>query len=135
MMLMAIEGFCGRVDDTIPVLLVLLAPIGAGIGAVARDSLVHAFRTRLKRADLGIFAAQVIACFVSGVFAHADATAAALFVAGFAGGLSTWSSLAVELVGSWRERQWSRLMLHLPGALALSVLALLIGRSMSGVAS
>ncbi len=112
--------------------LLLAAAFGAGIGALVRDALVHSCRARLARADLGIAAAQVVACLVAGLCVNLRELFAALLVAGFAGGLSTWSALAVEVVALVRARAWGRLALHLPGVLALSFLALHIGRAVAG---
>ncbi|MCX5650036.1 MAG: CrcB family protein [Planctomycetota bacterium] len=113
----------------------LLAPVGTALGAVTRDWLVRGARGRLARADLGLAAAQVAACFVAGLCAGREAMVLALCVAGFAGGLSTWSSLAVETVGWWRERRWGLLALHLPGVLAASMAAFLAGRALGGGAA
>jgi fluoride ion exporter CrcB/FEX len=110
----------------------LLAPLGTAIGAVARDWLTHAARTRVGRADLGLATAQVAACFVAGLCAGAGAMTAALCVAGFAGGLSTWSALAVDSVGWWRAQRWGLLVFHLVVVLGLSYAAFLGGRALGG---
>ena len=44
-----------------------------------------------------------------------------LLVLGVAGGLSTWSSLAVDVAGMIRERRWSRVALHVPVAFGAAV--------------
>lgn len=113
----------------------ILAPVGTACGAVARDWLVRGARVRLARADLGLAAAQIVACFVAGLFAEGGATAVALCVAGFAGGLSTWSSLAIDVVGWWRTRRWGLIAFHLGGVLALSFAAFLAGRAVAGGAA
>jgi fluoride ion exporter CrcB/FEX len=56
-----------------------------------------------------------------------------LIVLGFAGGLSTWSSLAVDVAGMIRERRWKRVALHIPVAFACAVaIFLAIGFLSSG---
>ena len=45
-------------------------------------------------------------------------TTHALVAVGFAGGLSTWSSLAVEVAGALRARRWRMVLLHIPAARA-----------------
>lgn len=114
---------------------VLLAPLGAALGAVVRDWCVRGARARLARADLGLAAAQVAACFVSGLCAGGGAIAVALCVGGFAGGLSTWSALAVECVGWWRERRWGLIAFHVAGVLAMSFGAFVAGRALGGGAA
>jgi CrcB protein len=113
----------------------LLAPLGTALGAVVRDQFVRGARAGLARADLGLAAAQVTACLVAGLCAGGGAVAAALCVAGFAGGLSTWSSLAVETVGWWRARRWGLIAFHVAGVLVLSFAAFLAGRALGGGAS
>jgi len=111
---------------------VVLAALGAAVGSVARDRIVHRFRSRADRADLGVLTANLAACAVVGLSASAakDATAAqALVVLGFAGGLSTWSSLAIEVAGAMRARQWSMVLLHVPGAFALALGVYLAARA------
>jgi fluoride ion exporter CrcB/FEX len=110
----------------------LLAALGTALGAVARDWLVRGARARFSRADLGLAVAQVGASFASGACAGLGAWAAAFLVMGFAGGLSTWSSLAVEFVGWWRERRWGLVAFHGAGVLALSMAAFMCGRMVAG---
>lgn len=113
----------------------LLAPLGTAFGAVVRDWCVRGAGARLARADLGLAVAQVAASFVAGLCAGGGTLAAAFCVAGFAGGLSTWSSLAVEAVGWWRGRRWGLIAFHLAGVLALSFGAFVAGRALGGGAA
>lgn len=98
---------------------------GAAIGSVVRDRVVHFARERWERADLGVLAVNLAACVVVAlVFAFGAAASSALhglLVLGFAGGLSTWSSLAVDVAGMIRERRWKRVALHIPVAFACAV--------------
>lgn len=114
---------------------VVVAPMGTAIGAIARDWIVRGARTGLSRADLGLAAAQIVACLVAGACAGLGEPAATLLVAGLAGGLSTWSSLAVDAVGWWRARRWGLIAFHLGGVLALSFAAFLAGRAVVGGAA
>jgi CrcB protein len=101
------------------------AIVGAAIGSVVRDRVVHFARERWERADLGVLAVNLAACVVVAiVFAFGAAASSALhglLVLGFAGGLSTWSSLAVDVAGMIRERRWKRVALHIPVAFACAV--------------
>ena len=105
------------------------AIVGAAIGSVARDRAVHFARERWERADLGVLAANLAACVVvalvfAPVFTFGAAASSALhglLVLGFAGGLSTWSSLAVDVAGMIRERRWKRVALHIPVGFACAV--------------
>ena len=101
------------------------AIVGAAIGSVARDRAVHFARERWERADLGVLAVNLAACVVVAlVFVFGPAVSSALhglLVLGFAGGLSTWSSLAVDVAGMIRERRWKRVALHIPVGFACAV--------------
>jgi fluoride ion exporter CrcB/FEX len=115
--------------------LVLLATVGTALGAVARDALVRGARGGLGRADIGLAVAQVAACLVAGACAGLGEPAASFLVAGFAGGLSTWSALAVELVGWWRARRWGLIAFHGALVLALSMAAFLAGHALAGASA
>lgn len=112
------------------------AIVGAAIGSVARDRAVHFARERWERADLGVLAVNLAACVVvalvfAPVFAFGAAASSALhglLVLGFAGGLSTWSSLAVDVAGMIRERRWKRVALHIPVGFACAVAIFLVIR-------
>lgn len=106
------------------------AIVGAAIGSVVRDRAVHFARERWERADLGVLAVNLAACAVVALVVAIGAAAPSaihgsaihgLVVLGFAGGLSTWSSLAVDVAGMIRERRWKRVALHIPVAFACAV--------------
>jgi len=104
------------------------AVAGAAIGSVVRDRLVHVARTRFARADLGVLCANIAACVLAAAAAAAPRELHGLLVLGVAGGLSTWSSLAVDVAGMIRERRWGRIVLHVPVAVAAAVaIVLLLG--------
>jgi CrcB protein len=101
--------------------LLALAAIGTAVGSVARDEIVRLFRERWQRADLGILAVNLVACAVVGAVASAGPAWHDLLALGFAGGLSTWSSLAVDVAGAVRARAWGRVALHVPAAFAIAI--------------
>ena len=102
--------------------------VGAAIGSVVRDRVVHVARTRFSRADLGVLVANLAACALAAAAAAAPRELHGLLVLGVAGGLSTWSSLAVDVAGMIRERRWGRVALHVPVAFAAAVaIVLLLG--------
>ncbi len=104
-----------------------LAGAGAGIGSLVRDALVCAFRARAARADLGILASNLIACVVVGAASMCTGVWSVLLLAGFCGGLSTWSGLALELASAWRARQYARMALQLPLALLAAIALFVLG--------
>ena len=115
--------------------LLLLAAAGCALGSVARDGLVRRFRSRAGRADLGVLAANLLACAVVGCTAVLGSPLHAFVVVGFAGGLSTWSGLAIEVAGAMREARWTRVLLHVPGAFAIALGVYLAARAITGGAA
>lgn len=115
--------------------LLALAAIGAAAGSIARDELMRHFRERRQRADLGILAANLIACAAVGAAWALSGAWHDFVVLGLAGGLSTWSSLAVEVAGAVRSREWGRVALHVPGAFAVALGVLAGARALSGGAA
>ena len=114
----------------------LLAAVGTAVGSAVRDEVVQRFRRGAGRPDLGVLAVNLAACVLAGLAAGAmprAASALALFlVIGVAGGLSTWSSLAVEVAAALEARRWSRVALHVPGAFAIALAAYLAARAIAG---
>ncbi|MFZ9882471.1 MAG: FluC/FEX family fluoride channel, partial [Phycisphaerales bacterium] len=92
-------------------LLAVPVVLGAASGALVRDVAVRRAREFARRADLGVLGANLAACAVAGLATALSAPWQALLAAGFAGGLSTWSGLAVEVAGAMRARQWGRVAL------------------------
>jgi len=118
--------------DLQPLAAVALAAVGCALGCVARDLTVGRFRARMDRADLGVLAANLAACVLAGLASSAGGALGHLLVAGVAGGLSTWSTLAVEVAGAIRARRWSLVALHVPGACALALAAYVAARALAG---
>lgn len=118
--------------DLQPLAAVALAAVGCALGSLVRDIVVGGFRARVDRADLGVLAANLAACVLAGLASTVGGALGHLLVAGFAGGLSTWSTLAVEVAGAIRARRWSLVALHVPGAGALALAAYLGARALAG---
>ena len=109
-----------------------LAPLGAAVGSVVRDGVVRWFRARSGRAGLGLLAVNLAACAVVGACAGLPSAWSGLLAAGFAGGLSTWSGLAVEVAGHLRARRYREVLLHVPGAFACALAVLLAAQALGG---
>lgn len=116
-------------------LLVVPVVVGAAAGSLVRDAAVRLARDSAARADLGVIGANLLACAVAGLASALSAPWQALLVAGFAGGLSTWSGLAVEVAGFIRARRWSLVALHLVGAFAVALGIFAAARAAMGAAS
>ena len=104
--------------------------IGAAIGAITRDVVVRWFRERFGRGDLGVLTVNLVACVIVALATRAtqpvaDFPVTDLLVLGIAGGLSTWSTLAVDVAGMLREKQYGRIGFHVPLAFAVALVVYL----------
>lgn len=108
----------------------LLVALGGALGSVSRYGLA-----RWQTLPYGTLAANVIACLVLGYLSGRLGAQAAgpnhpwrlLIGAGFCGGLSTFSTLILELVGYGERATLPTAFGYLAASLALGTLALLAG--------
>ncbi len=108
---------------------------GAALGALLRYALSLGMNALLPQVPMGTLASNLIAAYVVGVAIAFFATATSLspawrlfVITGFAGGLSTFSTFAAELLTLLRDGRfgWSAgmLLLHLGGSLAMVALGM-----------
>ena len=104
------------------VLLSVLALVAAGgfLGGLARWGFLQVLPERPA-----IFASNLIACALAGLAAGLGLGIfwLAALVAGFAGGLSTWSTLAKQCGQLLKARRWKTVSIYLAFTLAIGVLA------------
>ena len=89
---------------------------GAFAGGASRWALA-----RIPAPRVGTWAANMVACSILGFVSGHGGLVAMAIGTGFAGALSTWSTLAKELGQLIRDRNWSELVRY---ALATAVLSL-----------
>lgn len=82
-------------------LTILLVLVGGSLGGMLRWAL-----SRIPKARVGTWAANVVACTVLGYSAALPGVLPLLVGTGFAGALSTWSTLAKELGTLWKAKQY-----------------------------
>lgn len=107
----------------------LLCVLGGGfLGGCGRFLLAQ------RPGDLwGTGLANAIACLVLGACVAAPAPLALLAGTGFAGALSTWSTLASELGGLIRGRRWGRATAYLAATVVAGLLLGGVGTLASGL--
>lgn len=118
-----------------PLVAVLLAiAIGAVLGAWLRWALAYWLNPRLEHLPLGTLAANLAGAYLIGiavaVFAAQPAVSPTwrlLWVTGFLGGLTTFSTFSAESVALIQCGQWVTAMLHSGLHLAGSILATFAG--------
>ncbi|MBL7286587.1 CrcB family protein [Corynebacterium godavarianum] len=91
---------------------------GAFAGGVSRWALAH-----IPAPRMGTWAANMIACSVLGFVAAQPGLVPLAVGTGFAGALSTWSTLAKELGQLIRDRNWSGLVRYTLATAVLSLVA------------
>jgi CrcB protein len=115
---------------------ILFVGIGGGIGSIMRF-LTSRFMARLVAAEwlfLGTLAANLIGCFLIGILSgwmlsHIpdNQSFRLLFIVGFCGGYTTFSTFAFENYRLIEMNQWGILLLYLPASVVLGIIAVWLG--------
>lgn len=114
----------------------LLIGIGGGTGSILR------YLTSLLTAKyfegsfpLGTFIANIVGCLLIGIFLgmfteKEDSQLVMLFVIGFCGGYTTFSSFAYENLDLLQSGNYSTAFLYIAGSVLISLFAVWVGLSM-----
>jgi CrcB protein len=115
---------------------ILFVGIGGGIGSIMRF-LTSRFMARLVAAQwlfLGTLAANLIGCFLIGILSgwmlsHMpdNQPFRLLFIVGFCGGYTTFSTFAFENYRLIEMNQWGILLLYLTASVVLGFIAVWLG--------
>lgn len=115
---------------------ILFIGIGGGIGSIMRF-LTSRFTARFVAAQwlfLGTLASNLIGCFLIGIFSgwmlsHSpdNQTFRLLFIIGFCGGYTTFSTFAFENYRLIEMNQWGVFLLYLLASVVLGIIAVWLG--------
>ena len=115
---------------------ILFVGLGGGIGSIMRF-LTSRFTARLVAAQwlfLGTLAANLIGCFLIGILSgwmlsHMpdNQSFRLLFIVGFCGGYTTFSTFAFENYRLIEMNQWGILLLYLLASVVLGIIAVWLG--------
>ena len=115
---------------------ILFVGLGGGIGSIMRF-LTSRFTARLVAAQwlfLGTLAANLIGCFLIGILSgwmlsHIpdNQSFRLLFIVGFCGGYTTFSTFAFENYRLIEMNQWGILLLYLLASVVLGIIAVWLG--------
>jgi len=115
---------------------ILFVGLGGGIGSIMRF-LTSRFTARLVAAQwlfLGTLAANLIGCFLIGILSgwmlsHMpdNQSFRLLFIVGFCGGYTTFSTFAFENYRLIEMNQWGILLLYLTASVVLGIIAVWLG--------
>jgi len=115
---------------------ILFVGLGGGIGSIMRF-LTSRFTARLVAAQwlfLGTLAANLIGCFLIGILSgwmlsHIpdNQSFRLLFIVGFCGGYTTFSTFAFENYRLIEMNQWGILLLYLTASVVLGIIAVWLG--------
>jgi fluoride exporter len=96
--------------------------LGAAIGAPARfaiDQYIRRFTTK----PYGIFLVNILGSFVWGVSMDTSTTLHALFVIGFAGAFTTWSTFMLDFFFAYESKSYKSAAINLSASLVFGLLA------------
>jgi len=114
---------------------ILLVGLGGGIGSIFRF-LTSAFFTKYvtNGFPLGTFIANILGCFVLGIFVGVlgknpseNENLRLLFVTGFCGGYTTFSTFASENIQLLQQQNYTLLIIYTLASLLLGFLAVAMG--------
>lgn len=115
---------------------ILFVGLGGGIGSIMRF-LTSRFTARLVAAQwlfLGTLAANLIGCFLIGILSgwmlsHMpdNQSFRLLFIVGFCGGYTTFSTFAFENYRLIEMNQWGILLIYLTASVVLGIIAVWLG--------
>ena len=118
---------------------ILFVGLGGGIGSIMRF-LTSRFTARLVAAQwlfLGTLAANLIGCFLIGILSgwmlsHIpdNQSFRLLFIVGFCGGYTTFSTFSFENYRLIEMNQWGILLLYLTASVVLGIIAVWLGMKM-----
>lgn len=101
------------------IVLAALAVAGGGfVGGCARFAL-----TRALPPYVAVLAANIVGSLLLGIGVGAPGILPLLLAVGVGGGMSTWSTFAVQMAQLVEKRQWPRLAKYLAATVALCVVA------------
>ena len=111
---------------------VLIVFLGGGLGSVLRyllsDSIARGLTLKPFWATLVV---NIIGCFLIGVASgliRQDSLAKYLFITGFCGGFTTFSTFSAENVHLWQQGQYFQLLLYIFLSLFVGFLAVIAGK-------
>lgn len=115
---------------------ILYVGLGGGIGSILRY-LTSRTVARFVQADwlfTGTFAANIIGCFLIGLFAGwilaqnpDNQTFRLLFIVGFCGGYTTFSTFAFENLRLLETNQWALMLLYTLSSIVLGIFIVWLG--------
>lgn len=115
---------------------ILFVGLGGGVGSILRYFTSHVVSKLIdgKWFFLGTFTANIIGCFLIGLFSgwlltnHVDNTTyRLLFIVGFCGGYTTFSTFAFENLRLIEANQWGMFLLYTLSSVVLGILAVWVG--------
>ena len=108
------------------VVALLLVFLGGGCGSICRYALGLLMVRSGSPLPWATLCVNVLGCLLIGVFAQTlarDSILRALFIAGFCGGFTTFSTLSLECLALWQAQQFGWLALYVGASLVCGLAA------------
>jgi len=104
----------------------LFVILGAAIGAPLRFAIDQCIR-KFTSKPYGIFLVNIVGSFVWGVSMNTSTTMHALFVIGFAGAFTTWSTFMLDIYLAFELKRKTEALINLGVSLGFGLLAAWLG--------
>ncbi|MHA2789748.1 fluoride efflux transporter FluC [Corynebacterium sp. S7] len=105
-------------EEIEPLIVIALVGCGGFLGGISRWALA-----KIPTPFVGTFAANIVGSVVLGIAVMGPGYIPLAFGTGFAGGLSTWSTLSRELGQLIKAKKWRTLVIYAAATLIIGIIA------------
>ena len=114
--------------------------VGGGLGTVCRYAISVWMKNASWSIPAGTFIANVISSFLIGFFAayfmkHSNDTMRLLFITGYCGGFSTFSTFSFENYELLQQGKWVELLLYIAASVIVCIFSVFVGMKAGSLTS
>ena len=114
--------------------------IGGGLGTVCRHAINVWMKSNTWSIPVGTLLANIISSFLIGFFAayfmkHSNDTLRLLFITGYCGGFSTFSTFSLENYQLLQQGKWVELLLYISLSVIVCIFSVFVGMKVGDVST